>query len=79
MGRFILRYRGKGPKPADTADRIRALSGATVLDDGDRMMLVEAPEDGLRAALAPDEWLVSGERTYSMPDPRPRLKRPPRG
>ena len=44
MGRFILRYRGAGPMPADDVDRIRHWPHLHILDDSSpRMVLVEGP------------------------------------
>ena len=73
MSRFILRYRGTGPKPDEDVQRIRALPNTIVLDDSPRMLLVEAPEDELKAALASmREWVMSQERMIPLPDPRPK-------
>jgi len=76
MGRFILRFRGTGPKPAEDIERIHALPQATVLDDSSpRMLLVEAPEAELKALidLMPG-WVMTPERMIPLPDPRPKLR-----
>ena len=42
------------------------------------MMLVEAPEQALRAALCPEaDRIVSPEVTYRIPDTRRKIRRPP--
>ncbi len=77
MGRFILRYRGPGQKPAEDVARVRELSEVRVLDDSSpRMLLVEAPAEakGTLADALPG-WLVSEEKTYRIPDPRPRPRK----
>jgi hypothetical protein len=73
MGRFILRYRGAGPKPAEDVDRIHHWPHLRVLDDSSpRMLLVEGSPSDLEALVGslPD-WMVSQERTYRVPDPHP--------
>lgn len=75
MSRFILRFRGKGAKSAEDVERIRALPATTVLDDSSRMLLVEAPEAELKAAIeAMPDWAMSEERMIPLPDPRPKLR-----
>jgi hypothetical protein len=77
--RFILRYRGQGPKPPEVLDRLRALPGARVIDDDSpRMILVEAPEAALRALVgdAPD-WSISASQSYVVPEKRPSVQQPP--
>ena len=79
MSHFILRYRGSGSvQPADVG-RIRALPNAKILDSSsDRMILIEASEEDLRAALKdmPD-WLMIPEQTVPLPDPRKKVLHPP--
>jgi hypothetical protein len=71
--RWILRYRGSGPRPDVDAARIAALPGAEIVDDSSRMLLVDGPEDALRAAVAsmPD-WTLAEEREVPLPDVRRR-------
>jgi hypothetical protein len=78
MKRFILRYKGSGPKPQEDVARIRGLPHTTVLDDAARMLLVTAPEAELRALMGslPD-WVMSAEKTLTLPDPRPKILRAP--
>ena len=79
MARFILRYKGSGSKPQEDVARIRALAQTTVLNESDRMLLVAAPEAELRALMGslPD-WVMSAEKTLTLPDPRPRILRGPK-
>lgn len=74
MARFILRYKGSGPKPDEDVERIRKSPDTTVLDDSSRMLLVAAPESQLRSLIAsmPD-WLISAEQTIKLPNPNPQI------
>jgi hypothetical protein len=73
MPRWILRYHGRGTRPDADVERIAALSGVAVVDDSNRMLLVEGPEDTLRGVLAalPD-WTLNEERPVPLPDVRRR-------
>ncbi len=73
MGRFILRYRGVGPKPAEDVERIRCFPHLYVLDDSSpRMLLVEGSPDDLQTLVGSlRDWMVSKEQTYRLPDPLP--------
>jgi len=71
--RFVLRYRGSGD-PAAIREKLRAL-GASIIEDSGRMLLVEAPEQPLKEALASERgWLVAPEVSYAHPDPRRSIK-----
>ncbi len=74
MARFILRYKGSGPKPDEDVARISSLPDTTMLDDSPRMLLVGAPEAELRALIAsmPD-WAISPEQEIKIPEPRPKI------
>jgi hypothetical protein len=75
MPRFILRYRGSGPAHPEDVGKIRALPDTTVLDSSsNRMMLVDAPEQHLRAAVRdmPD-WVLIPEQTVPLPDTRKKV------
>ena len=75
MSRYILRFRGKGTRPVQDVERIRALPNTVVLDDSSQMILVEAPEAELKAAVASmPQWMVSEERVVPLPDARPKLR-----
>jgi hypothetical protein len=76
MPRFIVRYCGKGPKPAADVEQLRNLDQTKVLDETPRMLLVEAPETALLCALsAMPDWVVSAERSYAAPRPSPVLEK----
>jgi hypothetical protein len=78
MSRFIVRYRGKGPKPPAASDVARQAPGLRVVDQTSRMLLVEGPEEAVRSAFpSEEEWLIAPEQTYELPDPRPKVERPP--
>lgn len=74
MARFVLRYRGQGKYPAGTLEKLHA-TGASIVEDTGRMLLVEAPELALKGALVPErDWLVTPEVSYAVPNPRESLK-----
>jgi hypothetical protein len=76
MGRFILRYNGAGEKPAEDVRRIRSVANA-VLDDSARMILMEAPDSAIaKLTRQLPQWLVSRESLVTLPDPRPKLRKP---
>ena len=78
MSRFILRYRGQGARPQDAVEKILAIGGASVLEDSDRMMLVEAPEQELRKAIGSEaDWIITPEVKYEVPDTRKKVRKPP--
>ncbi len=79
MPRFVVRYRGKGERPQDAVDKVQGIEGASVLEDSGRMMLVEAPEQALRNALAPEtDWMISPQVIYSIPGTRKKIQAPPK-
>jgi hypothetical protein len=78
MPRFILRYANSGPAPDAHVKQIRALPKAKIIDASSRMMLVDAPEEDLRKAIADmPGWVISAEQTINVPDPRPKVLHPP--
>ncbi len=78
MSQFVVRYRGKGPAPADALERAAQTPGLRVVDHSARSMLIEGTEETVRAAFDDaTQWLIAPEVTYEMPDPRPKVKRPP--
>lgn len=80
MGRFILRYEGSGPKPDEDVAQVRGLRETTVLDDSPRMLLVEAPEEVLRAHFdGKADWVVSREQSYELPTGHPGLGKARKG
>jgi hypothetical protein len=75
VARFIIRYRGRGPKPADVVEKIRDLSSVSIVDASDKMLLVEAPEESLKQLLGQSkEWLIAPEQSYEIPEKRPRSR-----
>lgn len=76
MARFILRFTGPGEVPRDDLARIRALPAAKIIDNSARMLLVDAPPDGITQLLRDlPHWTMSPETFIGIPDPRPK----PRG
>ena len=74
MRRYIARFRGLGPSPSETVQRIKLIDGATILDESPRMMLIEAPDDSaLRTVLDPSTWLLSEETFYDVPSPQEKV------
>lgn len=77
-GRFILRYTGKGPAPDAHVARLRRVPGTKVLEEADRMLLVEGPQRDLEEATnALEGWVLSAEKTVPVPDPRKRVEGEP--
>lgn len=76
MGRFILRFTGRGPAPDAQVAQIRSAPGLTILDTSSpRMLLVQAsPETIGRLAEALAGWTCSREQTIPLPDPRPKIR-----
>jgi hypothetical protein len=76
MGRFILRFTGRGAMPDADRGRIRSTPGVVVLDDSSsRMLLVQAPPRtvGRLVETLPD-WTSTPEQTVPLPDPRPKIR-----
>ena len=75
MARFIVRYRGRGPKPADVVEQIGKLPSVSIVDASDKMLLVEAPEESLRHLLGQSaDWLISPELSYEIPEKLPHTR-----
>ena len=74
--KFILRYCGKGAKPAASVARVKACEDVKLLDDSSpRMLLVEGPRQAVEAlAGTMSDWVVSAERTLKLPNPRPQIR-----
>lgn len=74
--KFILRYCGKGAKPAAQVARVRACEDVKLLDESSpRMLLVEGARQAVDAlAETLPDWVVSEERTVKLPDPRPQVR-----
>jgi hypothetical protein len=47
MKKFILNYKGGGPKPKDHVEQIKAVEGVTVIDSCfPKILVVEAADEG---------------------------------
>ena len=81
MPRFILRFQGAGVIPADDLERCRSLPNCHIVDQTSRMLLVEADEQLLQDfAKEGGLWRLTPETTTArVPDPRPKVKKSPRG
>lgn len=78
--RFILRYRGQGPAPAGDVNQLRGLEDTVVVDASPRMLLVESDSDAEALSSIVDDlpdWIIAPEQSYSLPDVRPGIERPP--
>jgi hypothetical protein len=76
MGRFILRFTGRGsPSDSDLA-QISSAPGITIVEKASpRMLLVQAsPEMVRKLAAGLSGWTYSAERSIPLPDPRPKLR-----
>jgi hypothetical protein len=85
VGRYIVRFTGKGAPPPDAFARFAAAPGVDVVERAGRMVLVDSAggEAPLRRAAseagpAADDWLIAPEITYELPDPRKKPKPPSR-
>ena len=74
--KYILRFCGRGAKPAEAVTRVKAADGVKVLDDSSpRMLLVAGARSKVeKLAGSLGEWVVSEERAVKMPDTRPRVR-----
>ena len=74
--KFIMRYCGKGAKPANAVARVKASAAVKVLDDSSpRMLLVEGPKQAVEALAGTlSDWVVCAERTVKLPNPRPQIR-----
>jgi hypothetical protein len=74
--KFILRYCGKGAKPAGAVARVKACEDVRLVDaSSPRMLLVEGPKHAVEAlAGRMSDWVVSEERTVKLPNPRPQVR-----
>jgi hypothetical protein len=79
MSRFILRYTGAGKISADDVQSCQALPNCRIVDETSRMLLVEADEQPLQEFVkARKDWKLIPENTsLRVPDPRPKVKKPP--
>jgi len=76
-GRFVVRWEGPDSPPAGAVARLRGIAAFEILDATPRMLLVEAPEEELRAVVeGMPGWLLVPEKRIERPDPRRRARRP---
>ena len=76
--RFVLRYRGDGPKPEADVARLQELTDAVIVDSTARMLQVEATPEPLRDLVErlPD-WVMGPDMAYDVPDTRKKVLRAP--
>jgi hypothetical protein len=75
-GRFVLRYRGSGARPAADVDRLAALPEVELVDETPRMLLVAGPEETLRDAVAAmPGWVMAPDAAVPLPDVRRRPRK----
>jgi hypothetical protein len=76
--RFILRYRGDGPKPAADVAKLEELEDLVIVNSSARMLEVEARPEPLRDLVdsLPD-WMMGPDISYEVPDTRKKVRRPP--
>ena len=75
MGRYILRFTGRGAAPDADLKRIRATPDVTVLDTSSRMLLVEAPLDTVSQLTETlPRWTFTREQMVPLPNPRPKIR-----
>ena len=76
--RFVLRYRGSGPKPEADVARVSGLPDAVVVDASPRMLLVESEAEPLQALIdSLRDWVMAPEQEFALPDTRKKPVRPP--
>jgi hypothetical protein len=76
--RFVLRYRGEGPKPEADVAKVAGLADVDVVEDSPKMLLVEGEHQPLQQVVdgLPD-WEIHADRTYEVPDTRKKVVDPP--
>lgn len=73
--RFILRYTGDGPTPAAHVAHLRSVPGTKVLDESEKMLLVEGRKRDLETAThVLGGWVLTAEKTIPVPDARKRIR-----
>lgn len=73
---FVVRFCGDGAPPADDVERIRDLTGAEVLDESPRMLLVNCHEQPLRDLVdSMPQWALAAEQYIPVPDTRQGIRR----
>jgi hypothetical protein len=75
MGRYILRFTGRGATPDADLERIRSTPEVAVLDVSSRMLLVEASLDTVSQLTETlPSWTYTHEQTIPLPDPRQKIR-----
>jgi len=76
MGRYILRFVGKGPMPTADLEQLRSVPGMNVLDaSSPKMLLVLAPGERLRPVVKSlHDWVLAEETTVPLPDVRVKVR-----
>jgi hypothetical protein len=75
VGRYILRYGGVANAPSEHIAHIRGTPGIHVLDQSPKMLLVDAGESEVHAALKGiTGWSASVEQSYPLPDTRKKIE-----
>ena len=76
--RFVLRYRGEGPKPDADVARLQELADAEIVGSSARMLEVEAKPGPLRDLVdSLTDWVMGPDISYEVPDTRKKVLRPP--
>jgi hypothetical protein len=67
-----------GAAQNDLPAGLRSDPRITIIDELPRLVLIECPAEAAAEWLAKmPEWKLQQERRLQIPDPRPKLKRPP--
>lgn len=77
--KLLLRYRLTGSIPETVVERLRALPSVDILDQTPKMLKIEGDELEVEGCLASSPgWVIvpDEEVSYSLPDPRPKLRGP---
>ena len=79
MAHFTVYAQAGAALSADEAERsLNALPDTAIIDRAGRLFLIDTPEENLDAVRAAvPGWNVVPETKFGIPDPRPRILRPP--
>ena len=73
MTRYVLRYTGEGPVPADDLDQVR--EHTHVVDASGRTLLVEAPKARVATLVKHlSQWVAAPETVVALPPSRPQVQ-----
>lgn len=74
----LSRAGSSGAAPNVLPAGLRSDPRITIIDELPRLLLIECPAEAAAEWLAKmPEWKLQQERRLQIPDPRPKLKRPP--